>query len=201
MPKDVLLTFALDAHPSWLAFPTRSVHDLDNIRLADVKAHEDVNARLQLRNIIVEGHCRETATNQPPRGLELELLAYHGTSKVDSLYASALRLDMRVNTDTCASVMANLGYVQLKANPGVYTLALRSGRSSDIYSIDAVGADGFESRPVNETGSLLALTTFEGLTIYPRFQRNPGMETADLLADLEPTTPKAKNLASQIASR
>lgn len=32
-------------------------------------------------------------------------------------------------------VMANLGYFQLKANPGAWLLRLRQGRSADIYSI------------------------------------------------------------------
>lgn len=32
-------------------------------------------------------------------------------------------------------VMANLGYFQLKANPGAMILRLREGRSSDIYNI------------------------------------------------------------------
>ncbi len=31
--------------------------------------------------------------------------------------------------------MANLGYFQLKASPGAWTLRLRDGRSADIYSI------------------------------------------------------------------
>lgn len=33
--------------------------------------------------------------------------------------------------------MANLGYFQLKANPGVWYLNLREGRSSDIYQISS----------------------------------------------------------------
>lgn len=32
-------------------------------------------------------------------------------------------------------VMANLGYFQLKATPGAFTLRLREGRSKDIYFI------------------------------------------------------------------
>lgn len=32
-------------------------------------------------------------------------------------------------------VMANLGYFQLKANPGAWILRLRQGRSSDIFDI------------------------------------------------------------------
>ena len=34
-------------------------------------------------------------------------------------------------------VMANLGYFQLKANPGVWYLNLREGKSRDIYQISS----------------------------------------------------------------
>lgn len=53
----------------------------------------------------------------PPRGLQITL----GTEKKP------------VIVDTI--VMANLGYFQLKANPGAWILRLRQGRSSDIYDI------------------------------------------------------------------
>lgn len=36
-------------------------------------------------------------------------------------------------------VMANLGYFQLKANPGEWLLRLRQGRSAEIYDFATVG--------------------------------------------------------------
>ena len=40
-------------------------------------------------------------------------------------------------------VMSNLGYFQLKANPGVWYLKLREGKSRDIYQI--VGHENTQS--------------------------------------------------------
>lgn len=53
----------------------------------------------------------------PPRGLQVTL----GT------------IDDPVMVDTI--VMANLGYFQLKANPGSWLLRLRQGRSADIFDV------------------------------------------------------------------
>lgn len=64
----------------------------------------------------MEGHCFDT-TGSPPRGLQITL----GTSQQPLLM------------DTI--VMANLGYFQLKANPGAWVLNLREGRSRDLYDI------------------------------------------------------------------
>lgn len=76
IPEDTLLTFAIDAQPSWLAFPRSSVHDLDNIRLEDLpesSREQGVRAVLELESLVVEGHAREMPTSKPPRGLQLEL--------------------------------------------------------------------------------------------------------------------------------
>lgn len=84
IPEDVLLTFATDLQQSWLAFPKTSVHDLDNIRLADLPSwsrEEGVKAVLELESIIVEGHAREVPSSAPPRGLQVELLSGTGSEK------------------------------------------------------------------------------------------------------------------------
>lgn len=57
----------------------------------------------------------------PPRGLQITL----GTEK------------QPIMVDTI--VMANLGYFQLKANPGEWILRLRQGRSAEIYDFTTVG--------------------------------------------------------------
>lgn len=67
--------------------------------------------------LLLEGHCFEQMSGSPPRGLQITL----GTES------------QPVIVDTI--VMANLGYFQLKANPGAWILRLRQGRSSEIYDI------------------------------------------------------------------
>lgn len=85
--------------------------------------------------------------------------------------------------------MANLGYFQLKANPGVWQLSIRPGRSTDVFELSSVGTEGLNSRSVAETGPDVFVTTFEGATIYPQFTRRAGMEYEELLDDRRAPTP------------
>ena len=54
----------------------------------------------------------------------------HPTPGVEYVLGTA---SQRESFDTI--VMANLGYFQLKASPGAWSLRLRDGRSSEIYTI------------------------------------------------------------------
>ncbi|RHZ80246.1 hypothetical protein Glove_138g61 [Diversispora epigaea] len=78
-------------------------------------------------------------------------------------------------------VMTNFGYFQLKANPGVWTLNLREGKSTDIFDIQSVGSEGWLSRNISEIDNEIILNGFEGLTIYPRMIRKSGKENDDVL--------------------
>ncbi|KAL8279773.1 hypothetical protein RQP46_007868 [Phenoliferia psychrophenolica] len=184
IPEDTLLTFGTDLPRAWLAFPRSSVHDLDNIRLADLAPsarEEGVQATFELEAIIVEGHARDVPSGSPPRGLQLELAG--GATTVDSL------------------VMSNLGYFQLKANPGLWRLGIREGRSSEVYEMESVGAEGWKSAGAEEKGDRLAVTTLEGLTIYPRFRRRKGMEMAELLEDGASQSAKDKKSGGTVVDR
>ncbi|KDE08402.1 hypothetical protein MVLG_01438 [Microbotryum lychnidis-dioicae p1A1 Lamole] len=174
LPEDVLFTFAMDTPKAWLAFPKKSVHDLDNIRLKDLPLwakKAGVEAEFELENLVVEGHARETPGNTPPRGLQLELVK-EVTEEEDQ---------HRVDT----IVMANLGYFQFKASPGPWRLAIREGQSSQVYSIETTGAEGWSSRSVEEAGDEILVTTFEGVTLFPRFKRNEGHGLTQLLDDTD----------------
>lgn len=115
MPTSPLLTQNYHVPENWLVEVVRSVYDLDNIRLENVESN--VHSEYELEHLLVEGHCFEATMGSPPRGLQITL----GTEKKPVL------------VDTI--VMANLGYFQLKANPGAWILRLRQGRSSEIYEI------------------------------------------------------------------
>ncbi|GAA6027206.1 hypothetical protein JCM8097_002483 [Rhodosporidiobolus ruineniae] len=171
VPEDLLLTFGADVPKAWLAFPKKSIHDLDNIRLADLSAADKgkgVEAVLELEALVVEGHARDMPSSKPPRGLELELRS--GAKEKED----ATRVD--------TIVMANLGYFQFKANPGLWRLDIRSStRSAEVFELESVGADGWKSPSVARAGNTLAVTTLEGLTLYPRFVRKPGHELTELL--------------------
>lgn len=159
---------ALDLPSSWLARPKESAYDLDNIQLGRLSPGDDaVKALFELDYIVVEGHARDTLTSSPPRGVQLELANPDGSSIDDTL------------------VVANLGYFQFKAKPGVFELNIRPGRGRDVFELESVGNAGWESGSVEEIGKEVTVTSFEGLTLYPRLSRKSGMEFADVLSDEE----------------
>ncbi|KAM5363345.1 hypothetical protein ACJZ2D_012086 [Fusarium nematophilum] len=159
LPSEALLTAGMDVPPAWLVASKASVHDLDNIKLSSVKT--DIDATYELENILIEGHSRD-GKRGAPRGAQLVL-----ATEKDPLV-----------TDTI--VMANLGYFQFKANPGFYHIQLKEGRSTDIFAIESVGAQGYTAVPGDE-GTDVALMDFKGTTLYPRLGRKPGMEEVDVL--------------------
>jgi UDP-glucose:glycoprotein glucosyltransferase len=101
-----------------------------------------------------------------PRGLELQLATTEGDIVGDT------------------SIMANLGYFQFKAQPGLYNLNIREGRGRDVYSLHSLST----GLATGDTVSQVALTSFTGLTVRPVFERQPGMELADVLDEVV-TTP------------
>lgn len=160
LPEDTLFNLGLIVPPSWLVAPKVSMDDLDNVKFSG--SEHDVNAVYELENILIEGHARDVSASPPPRGVQLTL----GTSEEPHF------------TDTI--IMANLGYFQFKANPGYWDISLMPGRSSKIYNLDSLGTEGYLPVPGDELTSV-ALMSFQGVTLYPRLSRNPGMEEADVL--------------------
>ncbi|CAG8437569.1 1716_t:CDS:10 [Acaulospora morrowiae] len=161
LPEEPLLTLGMDVISPWLVTPKSSIYDLDNIQLSKVDARsraKGVEATFELKHILIEGHARDITLNAPPSGLQLILGTNSYPSMVDTI------------------VMANLGYFQLKANPGVWTLRLRGGRSIELFDIQSVGSEGWLSRSVEEIGNEIVLDNFEGLLLYPRMMRKPGKE-------------------------
>ena len=169
MPKDALLTVGMDVPPAWLVMPKESVHDLDNIKLETLQEGEVVDALYELKYILIEGHSREVKTGRPPRGAQLML----GTDKEPHA------------TDTI--IMANLGYLQFKASPGLWKVDLLPGRSQEVFSISRADSKGYASR--TDDGSIeIELLTFQGRTLFPRLSRKPGRELEDVLAESATST-------------
>ena len=152
----------MDTPPAWIVSPKTSPYDLDNLVLGSIS--EPVHVLFNLKQLLIEGHARES-NNAPPRGLQLQLTAK----------------GLEVASDT--QVMANLGYLQFKATPGVYNLVIRPGRGTEVYELESVGNEGWDSKSIIATGTAVALTSFEGVTILPRFERRPGMEMANVLME------------------
>jgi UDP-glucose:glycoprotein glucosyltransferase len=166
LPQEPIYTLAMDVPSSWHIRPREASHDLDNIllsRLGKTEQTHGIHASFSLDYLVIEGHAREDQLLQPPRGLQLQLVTSNSTPVADTL------------------VVANLGYHQFRAKPGVYRFEIRPGRGQEIFRLLSVGAEGWDSPSVNVTGDEITLMNFEGLTLYPRMNRVPGMENADVL--------------------
>ncbi|XP_068184854.1 UDP-glucose:glycoprotein glucosyltransferase 2 [Antennarius striatus] len=173
LPESPLLTLNMITPESWMVQAVRSPHDLDNIHLQEVSGL--VAAEYELEHLLMEGHCFDLSTGQPPRGLQFTL----GMSQDPLMY------------DTI--VMANLGYFQLKANPGAWTLKLRKGRSEDIYQI--ISHDGTDS-PADAGDVIVVLNSFHSKIIKVRVQKKADKINEDLLSE----NSESKGLWDSIAS-
>lgn len=175
MPSTPIFTLAMHTPNSWIVRPKESPLDLDNLLLG--RLNEPTHVLFDLKKLVIDGHARDE-NSAPPRGLQLHL-----------------KKGETVVSDT--QVMANLGYFQFKASPGVYSLAIRPGRGQEVYELESVGTTGWESEPVNVTGTTLTVDAFDSKIIFPVFRHKAGMEMADVLAD----SAGEQSLVSSVFSR
>ncbi|KAM9343363.1 UDP-glucose:glycoprotein glucosyltransferase 2 [Pholidichthys leucotaenia] len=174
LPESPLLTLNIITPESWMVQAVRSPYDLDNIHLHEVSGV--VAAEFELEHLLLEGHCFDLITGQPPRGLQFTL----GMRQDPLMY------------DTI--VMANLGYFQLKANPGAWILRLRKGRSEEIYQI--LSHDGTDS-PLDAGDVIVVLNNFHSKIIKVRVQKKAEKLSEDLLSE----TTESKGIWESIARR
>lgn len=160
LPETPILTLGLVTPESWMVEAVTSPYDLDNIHLE--KVPNGVTAHFELQYLLIEGQCYDETQNYP-RGLQLIL----GTNQTKNIF------------DTI--VMANLGYFQLKAYPGVWHLNLRDGRSEDIYTINA--HDNTDSSTRTSQPVIVAIRSFDARWIKVYVTRKPGKENEKLLED------------------
>ncbi|CAF4517585.1 unnamed protein product [Rotaria socialis] len=166
VPETPILTLGMVTPESWMVEAVESLYDLDNIHLEDVPI--GVNANFELQYLLIEGQCFDETQNYP-RGLQLIL----GTNKTKNIF------------DTI--VMANLGYFQLKAYPGLWHLNLREGRSDDIYTI--ASHDNTDSPTRTSQPVLIAIRSFDARWIKVYVARQAGKENEKLLEDSSDESP------------
>ena len=120
-----------------------------------------MDGEYELEYLLVEGHCTDVRSGQPPRGLQFTL----GTQMHPLLF------------DTI--VMSNLGYFQLKAYPGAWRVALREGRSAAIYDISA-----HENTDSPNSATVVAVVnSFRSKIIRVRVAKKPDKLQEDLLGE------------------
>ncbi|XP_046423993.1 UDP-glucose:glycoprotein glucosyltransferase isoform X1 [Neodiprion fabricii] len=162
LPTSSLLTQHIHAPENWLVEVVRSVYDLDNIKLDNVAM--GVQSEFELEHLLLEGHCFEAVMGNPPRGLQITLGTENEPVIVDTI------------------VMANLGYFQLKANPGEWLLRLRQGRSAEIYDITSVdGQDVIQS----ENNVKVVISSLRSHVLKLKVSKKPDKANVDLLSEDE----------------
>uniref|UniRef100_A0A1A8MQF2 UDP-glucose ceramide glucosyltransferase-like 1 n=1 Tax=Nothobranchius pienaari TaxID=704102 RepID=A0A1A8MQF2_9TELE len=160
MPQSPLFTLNLNTPESWMVESVLTRYDLDNIYLEEVE--NIVAAEYELEHLLLEGHCFDVGSGQPPRGLQFTLGTASEPVMVDTI------------------VMANLGYFQLKANPGAWMLKLRKGRSDEIYKI--YSHEGTDS-PADSDDIIVVLNSFKSRIIKVKVQKRPDKFNEELLSD------------------
>lgn len=178
IPSEALLNLGLDVPPQWVVSAKESLHDLDNIKLSQLKGQSSIDAVYELEYILIEGHSRDLTNGMYPRGVQLDLRTASNPRYADTI------------------IMANLGYFQFKANPGFFDIELQPGRSQEIFTIDSLGTLGWEPQPGDRTKEI-ALMDFKGVTLYPRLSRRSGKEDDDVL---EVPTTMVEDLAAKGAA-
>lgn len=113
----VTVTLSLDIPDKWLVYSIETDLDPDNLR-----TKEDVKVVFGLDGLVIDGSCAQLQygyPTEPPAGLQLLL-----TSAISGTQADTI-------------VMQNIGYYQFRAEPGVYSIALKEGRSAELFAVQS----------------------------------------------------------------
>ncbi|THD28488.1 UDP-glucose:glycoprotein glucosyltransferase [Fasciola hepatica] len=173
LPGQPILTLGMDAPHGWMVAAAEAVHDLDNLRLADV--YGSVEAVYELEHLLLEGHCFSEGSMKPPRGLQLTLGPASDLNRHDTI------------------VMANLGYFQLKAGPGAWHLRIRDGRSRDLYTM--AQGENIRQVDVNTTELITTIDSFRSKIVIMRVSQRPERAGESLIDEsgLKSTTTTARS--------
>ncbi|KAL3667359.1 hypothetical protein V7S43_007585 [Phytophthora oleae] len=168
LPVQPILTMKIDTPEAWNVQVFQAGDDLDNLRVdvdSPVAVKSITSAVFRLESLLVYGQCRDTTFNMysPPNGLQLVLEREVGAQLL--------------HRDTL--VMKNLGYFQLQATPGVWSLHLARGRAAELFDIiDPDTELPLETHPITvyDFGSHIS-------QLYVR--KKDGMEHEELLQSTE----------------
>lgn len=148
LPQAQILTLTTFSPETWMTSSSQAEIDLDNILLSNSKERVQ-NVLYELEHIIIAGQCFDGVTKSPPAGLQLEL---YSAGSLDKLQ------------DTV--VMENLGYFQLKANPGFFDVKIEKSHGKVYEMVNSKSIQVGISRK-----------SFVQLKVI----RKSGMQTADIL--------------------
>ena len=130
LPSSTILTLKLAVPEPWNVQVSAATADCDNLK---VRPAEHVPVEFSLKDLLVAGSCVDVTRGGSayPNGLQLALSSL-GAANTKNTTASATTTAPLHDT----LVMNNLGYWQLKAQPGVWAVSLAGGsRSADLYEV------------------------------------------------------------------
>ena len=97
-----------------------------------------INTHIFKFTIVCVGNCKDKTTlwSPPPNGLQLLLTGiYMKIIFFWNLNLMTLLANHDKNKSIDTLVMQNLGYFQFRANPGIWTLSLAKGSSTEVLEI------------------------------------------------------------------
>ena len=163
IPQGQILTMTSDVPESWdVQMKASSIGtDVDNLvsRCDGAKPEaagcvDETKVLFRLKGILVAGQCYDQTGSrmEPPNGLQLVLRRPDGTVASDTL------------------VMRNLGYWQLKASPGAWSVGLADGRASELFEFAEEVRTNFSVHSFRESIHMLTV------------RKKAGMEREELLS-------------------
>jgi len=171
LPKKKILTLNVHSPEAWLVEPVRASYDTDNLLLADLPDGEgSVDVDYELEALMITGSCIDVAAtsrkDMTPRGVQLHLGDAKRPHVVDTL------------------VMSNLGYFQLKASPGVWSLKLAPGATSALYTVHSstgISEEGSIQTSSAEAATTVVVSSMNGKHMYLKLKKKPAHAKDDVL--------------------
>lgn len=157
LPKNTIYSLGVDVPQRWLVIPEDANADLDNVYFSSSSGNENVSATYQLKNLLVEGY------------------AYYDVANGYKIAPANLPLELKQNGESIdqSPVMANYGYFQLKAQPGLYQVnILANTKGSQVFQMDSNKND-------------IWVSSLDGKIIRPGFSKVPGKELTKLVVKPE----------------
>jgi len=218
LPTDHILTLRMDVPEPWDVQQTRTIQDTDNLRCdlqsgcgddpqTGIEMHRQThvtNVVYGLQHLLVSGQCYETNLS-PPNGLQLVLSEQKTPESGSNTVAANVEADgsiamennsesLGINHYSDTLVMKNVGYWQLRANPGIWDLKIKDdSRGADIFRMvgGKITPGGVKvTNPTPGNKKQLVVRDFIGRHKGEMLlvQRKPGYERASLFYEDEKKT-------------
>lgn len=175
LPLLANLTTEFESPKSWLLVENLTTDEVDLQHLHFDDTDHDIETKHTLKNILVEGFARDVKNGRPPAGLSIDL-------------------DNGDTTSNC-QVMANLGYLQFKGNPGIWNLRITpETRSEKHYQLLSANLNKYDTNDDPLESVEVPIFSLNSHVINARCRKNAEYSSVSLLEDESEVTPKKTGL-------